>query len=148
MNALRKKKLFTLFVVLSTLAVVFGLVLYALRQNISLFYTPTEIAQGAAPRNQSIRLGGMVVSGSVVRNQDLTVKFQITDNHETISVKYHGVLPDLFNEGKGVVAQGLWMGKRHFNASTVLAKHDENYMPSEVKQALEKSKQSAQGGKT
>jgi cytochrome c-type biogenesis protein CcmE len=148
MHPLRRKKLFTLLVVLSMLGVVLALVLYALRQNISLFYTPTEIAQGAAPRNQSIRVGGMVVLGSVVRNQDLTVKFQITDNHETISVKYHGVLPDLFNEGKGVVAQGQWTGKRQFNASTVLAKHDENYMPPEVKQALEKSKQSAQGGNT
>jgi len=142
MHPLRRQKLFTILCVIFMLGIVLALVLYALRQNISLFYTPTEIAEGVAPRNQSIRVGGMVVSGSIVRLKDLTIKFKVTDNHETILVKYQGILPDLFNEGKGVVVEGLLTGNRYFNAKTVLAKHDENYMPPAVKQALAQSKRS------
>lgn len=136
MNPVRKRKLTLLFLFVVILSIVATLVLYALRQNISLFYTPTQMANGLAPLNHSIRVGGMVVKGSVVRHTNLTVGFQITDFIKTIDVSYQGVLPDLFREGQGVVVQGLVNSPEHLKATEVLAKHDENYMPPEVKQAL------------
>lgn len=145
MHPLRRRKLYTLLSVLAVLGVVLALVLYALRQNISLFYTPTEVAEGIAPKNHTIRLGGMVVLGSIVHDKDLSVRFEVTDYHKTVAVVYNGVLPDLFNEGTGVVAQGQWTFENQFKASTVLAKHDENYMPPEVKQALAKYPKNGRG---
>ena len=142
MNPVRKRKLtlvlFTLFVV----AIVTALVTYALRQNISLFFTPTQLAMGEAPLKQNIRLGGMVVKDSVVRvSNDLSVQFELTDYRKTVSVSYRGILPDLFREGQGIVASGVMIDKTHFKADEVLAKHDANYMPPEVKDALAKATQ-------
>jgi cytochrome c-type biogenesis protein CcmE len=114
--------------------------MFALSQNINLFYSPTQIASGEAPHNTRIRAGGMVVDGSVVRDQQsLNVTFDITDYDQTVTVHYDGILPDLFREGQGIVAQGELDSNNVFQASEVLAKHDENYMPPEVADALEKS---------
>jgi len=141
MNPVRKRKIqfiifLTIIISLST-----ALMLYALRQNISLFYSPSQIAMGEAPREHSLRVGGMVVKGSVVR-KDMLVRFKITDYQHTIEVVYRGVLPDLFREGQGIVAQGLLIDNQHVKATEVLAKHDEKYMPPEVKDALVKAEQS------
>ena len=144
MHPARKRKLLMWMLIIAIISVATGLMTYALRQNISLFYTPTQIANGEAPLNHAIRAGGMVVKGSLVRNQQdkLTVQFKLTDFSHTITVSYHGILPDLFREGQGVVANGQLFNNQHFKASEVLAKHDENYMPPEVKDAL------ANAGKT
>lgn len=113
------------------------LVLYALRQNISLFYSPTQVVLGEAPLHRSIRIGGMVVPGSIIRRStDLLIHFKLTDYQHTIDVTYRGILPDLFREGQGIVAQGFLMSQHRVRATQVLAKHDENYMPKEVKEAL------------
>jgi cytochrome c-type biogenesis protein CcmE len=142
MNPVRKRKLVLLLFIVTILSLVTALVLYALRQNISLFYTPTEVAEGKAARNQIIRLGGMVVKGSIVRSKDdLGVQFQLTDFKQTITVSYRGILPDLFREGQGIVTLGELSDNRHFRAKEVLAKHDANYMPPEVKDALAKARQ-------
>lgn len=139
MNPTRKRKIVTIVFVLTILAIVTALVLYALRQNISLFYTPTQIAEGQAPLQHNIRVGGMVEKGSVVRaKQGLAVQFKITDYTKTIMVTYTGILPDLFSEGQGIVAEGVVANDGHFYANQVLAKHDANYMPPEVKAALAK----------
>lgn len=141
MKPIRKRKMWIVLMMLMALGLVVSLVLYALRQNISLFYTPTQIAQGEAAGISSIRAGGMVVPGSLVREPDgLTVRFKVTDYKQTIEIVYRGSLPDLFREGQGIVAQGALIDNAHFKANTVLAKHDENYMPPEVKDALEKGK--------
>jgi len=137
MNAVRKRKLMMVLFIIAILSLVIGLVLYALRQNISLFYTPTQIAAGEAPLQHSIRAGGMVEKGSIVRaQQGLEVHFNITDFGKTIQVTYTGILPDLFREGQGIVAEGVVIDKQHFRATQVLAKHDANYMPPEVKASL------------
>ncbi|VEG89891.1 cytochrome c maturation protein CcmE [Legionella spiritensis] len=147
MNPVRQRKIMVLIFMLSALAVVTALVMYALRQNISLFYTPTQLAAGEAAGQPLIRVGGMVVNGSIVRNSnDLSVRFQLTDFNKTIEVSYRGILPDLFREGQGIVALGTVTDNRHFTASEVLAKHDAEYMPPEVKDALAKSVKSGQKG--
>ena len=136
MKAARLQKIGYIVLALAVLASALGLILYALRQNISLFYTPTELRVAHnVPRQQLIRLGGLVRAGSVVHGAQLAVHFEVTDGECTIPVVYRGVLPDLFREGKSTVAEGVWSG-RVFNAQRVLAKHDENYMPAAVKQAL------------
>ena len=143
MNPVRKRKLLMLLFIISVLFMVTLLVMYALRQNISLFYTPTQVARGEASHQEKIRLGGMVVKNSVTRaSHDLSVQFKLTDLNETITVNYRGILPDLFREGQGIVATGTMIDNQHFNAVEVLAKHDENYMPPEVKDALAKASQS------
>lgn len=137
MKPARKRKLLVILLIGTILALVSALVLYALRQNISLFYTPTQIATGKAPANHSIRVGGMVVPGSINRKgDDLSVRFKITDYQHTVEVVYRGILPDLFREGQGIVAQGQLIDNQHVKATEVLAKHDEKYMPPEVKDAL------------
>ncbi|MDP1603940.1 MAG: cytochrome c maturation protein CcmE [Legionella sp.] len=146
MNPVRKRKLLMLLFIISVLFMVTLLVMYALRQNISLFYTPTQVARGEASHQEKIRLGGMVVKNSVIRaSHDLSVQFKLTDLNETITVNYRGILPDLFREGQGIVATGAMIDNQHFNAVEVLAKHDENYMPPEVKDALAKASQSKGG---
>lgn len=139
MNAARKRKLLIIVFILSVLAIVAALVLYALRQNISLFYTPTQIASGQAPLHHSIRIGGMVEKNSIVRaTEGLSVQFKITDYDKTVTVTYTGILPDLFREEQGIVAEGEVLDNQHFQATQVLAKHDANYMPPQVKDALAK----------
>ncbi|MCL9683442.1 cytochrome c maturation protein CcmE [Legionella maioricensis] len=139
MVPVRRRKILMLLFIMSILAIASALVLYALRQNISLFYTPTQVAAGQAPLNHSIRVGGMVEKGSIIRAaQGLGVQFKITDFEKTITVTYQGILPDLFREGQGIVAEGQLTDNHLFRASQVLAKHDANYMPPEVKAALAK----------
>ena len=137
MRAVRKKRMLHLLFILSTVAIALALVLYALRQNISLFYTPTQIVAGEVPAQRSVRVGGMVEKGSIIRAaQGLGVEFKITDFTKTITVTYSGILPDLFREGQGVVVEGSINDRQHVQATQVLAKHDANYMPPEVKAAL------------
>lgn len=139
MNPARKRKIVMILFIMSILSVALGLVLYALRQNISLFYTPTQLATGNAPLKHAIRIGGMVEKGSIVRaSQGLEVQFKITDFDHSILVSYTGILPDLFREGQGIVAEGEATDALNFHATQVLAKHDANYMPPEVKAALSK----------
>ncbi len=137
----RKKKLITLMVVVSVLMAATLLIMYALRQNISLFYTPQQISQGEAPKKAIIRLGGMVVDDSVKRSaKSLDVIFKLTDYNSTVTVNYHGVLPTLFREGQGIVARGSISSNGEFKAEEILAKHDSNYMPPEVKASLKLKK--------
>ena len=117
------------------LAVAAGLVLTALNSNIVFFYTPTQVANAEVPRERNFRIGGLVAPGSVQRD-GTRVSFIVTDNVNHVPVAYTGSLPDLFREGKGVVAQGRLEANGHFVASEVLAKHDENYMPPEAEEAL------------
>jgi cytochrome c-type biogenesis protein CcmE len=112
------------------------LVLFALRDTIVFFHTPKEVAEKQIRPGQRIRLGGLVAEGSLKRGQGLTVTFAITDTARTIPVSYTGILPDLFREGQGVVAEGKLDAAGRFHADTVLAKHDETYMPPEVAKAL------------
>lgn len=119
-------------------AVAFGL--NAFRQNIMLFHSPSDVAGGVVEANRDFRIGGMVVEGSVERGgDDLNVRFALTDNAESVPVRFAGILPDLFREGQGIVAMGKLDADGTFVASEVLAKHDENYMPPEVAEALEKA---------
>lgn len=106
-----------------------------LRQQIIYFVTPTELAQ-SVHLGQRLRLGGLVVEGSIRRDVDGAAQFNVTDGQRTVEVRYAGLLPDLFREGQGVVAEGIWQGDAGFLAERVLAKHDENYMPPEVAEAL------------
>jgi cytochrome c-type biogenesis protein CcmE len=115
-------------------------VLNAFRSNLVFFFTPTQVAANEVPRDRAFRVGGLVESGSVQRDKDaLTVRFRVTDTASTIPVVYTGILPDLFREGKGVVAQGKMGSDGAFHATEVLAKHDENYMPPEAADALKKA---------
>ena len=113
----------------------------------SYFYSPTEVVEKKAPEDHLFRLGGMVVNGSVERGKELTVRFAVTDTANAVNVEYTGILPDLFEEGQGVIAQGKLGDNGTFVASEVLAKHDENYMPPEVADALEKAGMKNTGAK-
>src|SRR3990170_4840887 len=136
----RQKRFVFIFVVVAGLAVAVGLVLNALENNVSLYFTPTQVFNNEAPHGRSFRIGGLVEEGSVKRKTDgLTVNFVITDMHKSIPVVYKGILPDLFKEGKGVVAQGRVEADGVMRADEVLAKHDENYMAPEAKDALDKA---------
>jgi cytochrome c-type biogenesis protein CcmE len=121
---------------LAVLGLAAGLVLYALRDTIVFFYTPSEVAEKHVAPGQRIRLGGLVEKGTLVRGQGTTVTFVVTDTTKALPVTYSGQLPDLFREGQGVVAEGKLDGAGSFIADTVLAKHDERYMPKEVADAL------------
>jgi len=139
MHPIRRQRLFIVLFVVGGISLAVGLGLFALQENINLFYSPTQIVEGEAPQDQLIRAGGMVVEGSVERDTDsLKVEFQITDYAETVTVEFEGILPDLFREGQGIVTQGRMQGDR-LMAVEVLAKHDENYMSPEVAEALEKA---------
>jgi cytochrome c-type biogenesis protein CcmE len=142
----RGKRIAAIVAGLALLGIAAGLVLYAFQSNLVFFFTPTQIAAGEAPRDRAFRVGGLVQSGSVKREpQALKVQFVVTDTAHSIPVAYSGLLPDLFREGKGVVAQGRIGADGVFHASEVLAKHDENYMPPEAAHALE---QAQKAGKT
>ena len=136
----KKKRLYTVIAGLTMLGVAAALVLTAFEDNIVFFYSPTDIAEKALRPGQTVRLGGLVQADSVKKASDgVTTEFVITDTNKTISVRYAGLLPDLFREGQGVVTQGSLGPDGTFVASEVLAKHDENYMPKEVADALKKS---------
>ena len=136
-----KRKMLVILVVMGVgLATVLGLT--AFEENMMYFYSPTEVNNGTAPDTRNIRVGGLVVEGTVKRASDsLLVKFDLTDGAEVVKLEYSGILPDLFREGQGIVAMGKLNDKRVFVANEVLAKHDENYMPPEVADALEAAEQ-------
>jgi cytochrome c-type biogenesis protein CcmE len=124
---------------LAVLAVAVGLMLNAFRDSIVFFNSPSDVVANHVEPGTRIRLGGLVKDGSVVRGNSLSLRFEVTDGKTEIPVTYQGVLPDLFREGQGVVAEGALDGGGVFNADTILAKHDETYMPKEVADALKKS---------
>jgi len=125
----------------AVLGIAAALVLNAFRSNLVFFFTPTQVAGKEAPQGKPFRIGGLVVADSLARDPDsLTVRFRVTDTAQTIPVSYTGLLPDLFKEGKGVVAQGTLGPDGVFRASEVLAKHDENYMPPEAKAAIDQAR--------
>lgn len=133
----RRKRLLVILLSIAGLGIAAGLILTAFNKNLMYFYSPTEVANGEAPQNRPFRLGGMVVEGSVIRQpQGLGVWFTLTDFHKEQVVYYEGILPDLFREGQGIVANGQFNPTGVFVASEVLAKHDENYMPPEVADAV------------
>jgi cytochrome c-type biogenesis protein CcmE len=145
----RQKRIALIAGGLSAIAVAAGLILTAFQQNLVFFFTPSQVAAHEAPQGKTFRIGGMVEKGSLARQPDgLTVRFTVTDTAKSIPVTYRGALPDLFREGKGVVAQGRIGADGVFHASEILAKHDENYMPPEaaeaVKRAHETSRKAAQ----
>jgi cytochrome c-type biogenesis protein CcmE len=122
----------------AVLGIATALILTAFRQNLVFFYTPSDVADNKVPANQTFRVGGLVEAGSLKRD-GLRVTFRVTDTAKTIPVAYDGILPDLFREGKGVVAEGRIDAGGVFHASQVLAKHDENYMPPDAAHALEQA---------
>ena len=123
---------------LGVLSLAAGLVLYALNDAIVFFNSPTDVVEKHVAPGARIRLGGLVKPGSLVRGDNLQVRFDVTDGNKTVPVSYTGILPDLFREGQGVVTEGALDAVGHFKADSVLAKHDENYMPKEVAEALKK----------
>jgi len=144
MNAARKRRLYYILLILAGVAIATAIALAAFRQNLMFFYSPSEVAAGEAPVNRSFRIGGLVKKGSVTHSNDgLTVHFTVTDLKHDTDIVYTGILPDLFREGQGVVAQGSLDGNE-FVATEVLAKHDENYMPPEVHDALKEAQASTQ----
>ncbi|MCP3666167.1 MAG: cytochrome c maturation protein CcmE [Gammaproteobacteria bacterium] len=141
----RHKRLGFVMIGLVALGLASWLVLKALDSNLSYFYSPTEVSQNKAPHDHVFRLGGMVETGSLERGKELTVRFTVSDGPHQVPVTYTGILPDLFAEGQGVIAQGRMDGDT-FVADEVLAKHDENYMPPEVADAMEKGREVSSNG--
>jgi len=142
----RRKRLAMVVGGVAVLGIGAALILNAFNSNLVFFYSPTQIAANEAPTGRSFRIGGMVEEGSLKREADgVSVRFVVTDTAKTVPVVYQGILPDLFKEGKGVVAQGKLEADGVFHASEVLAKHDENYMPPEAADAVEKARKAAQG---
>ncbi|MGF1755376.1 cytochrome c maturation protein CcmE [Vibrio makurazakiensis] len=145
MNPRRKKRLGIILAIFMGISATVGLMIYALNQNMDLFYTPTELVNGKPDGTkpevgQRLRIGGMVVVGSVKRDQEsLRVSFDLADVGPKVTVVYDGILPDLFREGQGIVAQGVLKNATTIEAFEVLAKHDEEYMPSEVAEAMKKT---------
>ena len=138
MNPARRRKLIVIVLLVLGVGSAAALALRAFQQNLLYFYSPTQVAAGEAPVNRLFRIGGLVEAGSVQRDaESLAVTFTLTDTLKSVRVHYSGVLPDLFREGQGIVANGRIAGDGTFAASEVLAKHDENYMPPEVAKALE-----------
>lgn len=136
----RNKKLLAIGLGVAGLGIIAALVLNAFKENLVFFFTPTQIVAGEAPKDRAFRIGGLVEVGSIQRQPDgLTVHFRVTDTAQTVPVTYKGILPDLFKEGKGVVAEGKLGTGGVFAATQVLAKHDENYMPPEAAHAVEQA---------
>ncbi|OOZ37330.1 cytochrome c maturation protein CcmE [Solemya velesiana gill symbiont] len=142
----RHKRFGFIVVGLAGLGLAAWLTLNALDNNLSYFFSPTEVTENEGPKDH-IRLGGLVEPGSLERGKELTVRFAVSDNAHKVNVEYTGILPDLFAEGQGVIAQGKMNANGVFVADEVLAKHDENYMPPEVAEALEKGHNQAVGAK-
>jgi cytochrome c-type biogenesis protein CcmE len=146
MTPKRRQRLLLIAIMVTGVGIAAGFALKAFNENLMFFYTPSKVVAGDAPAGHLIRVGGLVTKGSVQRQADgLTVQFDITDNTETIQVQYTGILPDLFREGQGIVAHGRLQGDRLFVADEVLAKHDENYMPPEVADALKTAHEEGAG---
>ena len=142
----RSKRVLIILGGLASVGLASALVLNALDSNVAFFFTPTQVNAGEAPRERTFRVGGLVKQGSLQRNQ-MTVHFVITDTARDIAVRYSGILPDLFKEGKGAVAQGRLNTQGEFVATEVLAKHDENYMPPEAQHALDAAQKTARTAK-
>ena len=141
MKPKRRQRLVLVGLLVAGVGIAVGLALLALQENINLFFSPSQVAAGEAPVGSPFRLGGMVVDGSVSRvDQSLEIRFDLTDTANTVTVAYTGILPDLFREGQGIVAQGSVNDNGLFTATQVLAKHDETYMPPEVIDARDKAK--------
>jgi len=141
----RHKKLVLIVLVLAALGIAVALVLNAFNSSLVFFFSPAQVAAGEAPLNRAFRIGGLVEPGSIKREVDgLTTRFIVTDTARTIPVTYTGILPDLFKEGKGVVAEGRLGADGVFTATQVLAKHDENYMPPEAASAIEQAQRAQQ----
>ena len=137
MNPKRKKRLTLIVLMIAGVGVAVAFALKAFNENLMFFFAPAEVVAGKAPTNAPFRLGGMVVEGSVQRPGDgIVVEFGLTDYDKSVKVKYEGILPDLFREGQGIVAMGRLNDAGVFVADEVLAKHDENYMPPEVAEAV------------
>ena len=136
----RQKRLAIVVGGLATLGIAATLILNAFQSNLVFFFTPTQVANGEAPKERAFRIGGLVKEGSLQRN-DIVARFVVTDTAKEIPVSYKGILPDLFSEGKGVVAQGVLGSDGQFTATEVLAKHDENYMPPEAQAAVDQAHQ-------
>jgi len=143
----RNKRALIILGGLASVSLAAALVLNALNSNVAFFFTPTQVSAGEAPRDRTFRVGGLVKQGSVQRNQ-MTVQFVITDTARDMKVSYKGILPDLFKEGKGAVAQGRLDAQGAFVATEVLAKHDENYMPPEAQHAVDQAHRAAMGETT
>jgi len=138
----RKQRMIFVGVMVVGVAAAVALALLAIGENMLYFFSPTQIKNGEAPQGRTLRVGGLVVPGSVAREAgSLAVHFELTDNRESLPVRYSGILPDLFREGQGIVASGALDPDGLFVAAEVLAKHDENYMPPEVAEALELAKE-------
>jgi cytochrome c-type biogenesis protein CcmE len=136
----RQRRITLIAVSLGVLALAVGLVLSALKDSIVFFNSPTDVMQKHVAAGTRIRLGGLVTAGSLVRGDNMQVQFQLTDGNHAVTVAYQGLLPDLFREGQGVVTEGTLDPTGMFRADTVLAKHDENYMPKEVADSLKKQR--------
>ena len=134
----KQRRLSLIGAALAVLAVAVALVLFALKDSIVFFNSPTELVEKQIKPGQRVRIGGLVKEGSVARGNNLAVRFEVTDGKSTVGVAYRGLLPDLFREGQGVVAEGALDAEGVFEADSVLAKHDESYMPKEVADALKK----------
>ncbi|MEO1265674.1 MAG: cytochrome c maturation protein CcmE [Pseudomonadota bacterium] len=132
----KQRRGFLIIAAVITLTIASGLVLLAMRDTIVFFYAPSDIEEKGVAPGQRIRIGGLVAEGSVVRGEGAKIRFGVTDTLKTVPVSYEGILPDLFREGQGVVAEGRLDASGAFTADTVLARHDENYMPPEVAAAL------------
>jgi cytochrome c-type biogenesis protein CcmE len=145
----RHKRIAFIVVGLAGLSLAAYLVTSAFRNNLVFFFSPTQVAAKEAPLNRTFRVGGLVQEGSLQRDKDgLTVSFVVTDTAANVPVVYKGILPDLFKEGRGCVAQGKMDEKGVFHADQVLAKHDENYMPPEAGEAIDKAKHSKEASKS
>ncbi len=142
MTPKRKKRLSIILGLVFGTALIVGLVMFSLSENINLFYTTSQIAKGEAPVGARMRAGGMVVEGSVKRSSDsLKMQFALTDYEHQVIVEFTGILPDLFREGQGIIAQGKMDAQGIFQADEVLAKHDENYMPPEIAESMKKKQE-------
>jgi len=139
MHPLRKRRLTLIIIMIVGVATATGFALVAFNQNLMFYFSPSDVQAGKAPVNRLFRMGGIVVDGSVKRSDTSTeVWFDITDNEKAVTVKYDGILPDLFREGQGIISKGKLNNKGEFVAEEVLAKHDENYMPPEVAASMKK----------
>ena len=140
MTPTRKRRLIAVLLILAGVSIASTIAFYSLQENLLYFQSPSEIAEQSMPVGRQFRLGGLVKPGTVDRSEGgLTTRFVVTDGPAELEVQYVGILPDLFREGQGVIARGSLNEQGFFDATEVLAKHDENYMPPEVKDALEKT---------
>jgi cytochrome c-type biogenesis protein CcmE len=144
MSPVRKKRLYTLMLILSAVGLAAFLLLQAFSENMMFYFSTSEVQQGKAPPGRDFRLGGLVVNGTVQRDpSSLKVRFDLTDGAAKVTVEYSGILPDLFREGQGIIANGRLNDEGIFVAHEVLAKHDETYMPPEVADSLKKAEGNA-----